>query len=74
MHELGDLGKQVVEIDETLSGQVQRAESLSEYAWKFCSPGGAGRIRGAARSPAARGAAVALRAVRDWLDAPASFV
>jgi predicted nucleotidyltransferase/HEPN domain-containing protein len=39
-HELKDLGDQVVAIDASLTADVGRAASLSDYAWKFCYPGG----------------------------------
>ena len=39
VHNLGELGKQCLQIDPTLESLVDRASSLTEYAWTFRYPG-----------------------------------
>jgi len=38
-HDLGELGKQCVSLDDTLEAVLRRAAPLTEYAWKYRYPG-----------------------------------
>jgi len=62
IHDLEEIGRQCVEVDQTLQPQAGRAETLSEYASRF-------RYPGAAYEPSLEEGKTALESVREVVDA-----
>jgi HEPN domain-containing protein len=61
-HDLGAVGRQVLSFDATLQPLVDRAEDLTEYAWKY-------RYPGEPAAPTRQEAEAALRIARQVSDA-----
>jgi len=61
VHDLDEIGKQCVEVDSSLTGLLERAESLTAYASRF-------RYPGAPYQPEIEEAATALGLAREVVD------
>jgi HEPN domain-containing protein len=61
-HDLGEIGRQCMAIDESLEAVLRRAERLTVYAWAF-------RYPGDAEAPSAEEAQEALAVAREVVEA-----